>query len=63
MANFEGEHLLFETDRLSPSYGFVFFYSPTSDTISYYDSLETMLKTLIQLFINKALVYNAKSKY
>lgn len=66
MSNYEGEFLLIETDRNSPNYNGVYFYSPNLtfavDTIIVYDDLESMLKTIINLFENGAQIFDNEKK-
>ena len=60
--NLIGERLLLETDKNSPYNNFVFCYhsygSDACQSISYYDSIEKMLITLIEQFEQKALWFD-----
>jgi len=61
VASYSGDFLLYESSRKSENYGMLFLYSPNlgyvEDVISYYDSVETMLLTIIQCFYEDALNY------
>lgn len=57
-----GEFYLVDTNRSSPTYGFVFFYYRAAvnfeTIISKYDSLETLLTSVIECFKTGAYSYN-----
>ena len=65
-ANFEGEHYLVETDKLSECYGVIYFYSPNMtfavDPVPYFDNLELMLITIMKFFEEKAQWYDYEKK-
>jgi len=66
-ANFEGEHYLVETDKLSGRYGMIFFYSPNmtfaTDPVPYFDNLEAMLITIMKSFEAKAQWYDYEKSF
>jgi hypothetical protein len=66
MANYEGEHLLIETDKTSKYYNFIYFYSANFSysvtPILYFESIEKMLLSIMALFNEKAQWFDIDSK-
>jgi hypothetical protein len=66
VANYEGEHYLVETDESSELVGTVYFYSPNLTyavvPVLYFDNLETMLRSIIAFFKEKAQWYDYKKR-
>lgn len=65
IASYGGDFLLYESDENTESYGMLFLYSPNLgyvyDQISYYDSLESMVRTIIECFELNAFSYDSQN--
>jgi hypothetical protein len=67
VTDFGGNFILFESDKKSNAYGQLFLYSPTMGHVdfpmSYFDSLDTMIKTICRWFEEEAFQYDQKEMY
>ena len=62
VTSFAGDFLLYETDKSSDVYGQIFLYSPNLGyvdyQVSYFDSVNSMIDTIVENFEKKVFVYN-----
>jgi hypothetical protein len=67
VVSFSGDFLLYETDRANANYGQLFLYCPTMghvyEQISYFDSVYSLIDTIIESFNEKAFVYDNVEKF
>lgn len=65
VVSYAGDFLLFESDANKIDHGQLYLYCPTFgyvyETISYYDSVECMIRTIIKCFLSGGFVYDTES--
>lgn len=63
IGNYQGDYLLYNSDKNSSTYGMLHLYSAAlllvDEKITYYDSIETMVQSIIDCFESGAYRYNA----
>lgn len=64
IGNYAGDYLLYNSDKNSDSYGMLYLYSPSllfiDEKISYHDSIESMIQSIIECFRRGAYNYDEK---